>query len=157
MTRFLRRRVVERLRESRGVGLVEAALVTPLLILLTFSIVDFATLFYVYLALENGVSQASRFAVTGNAIDELSREDSIKTAMRNATPTLVIADDAFTFTHMPPGAIAWVAGTGGPGDIAKVRVDYSWRLFTPLVREFFDDGRINLTVESAMLNERRWQ
>ena len=60
------------------------ALVLPLLFLLTFSIVDFASLFYVYLALENGVSQAARFGVTGNVTGELTREDSIREAMRDA-------------------------------------------------------------------------
>ena len=72
------------IRDSRGNNLVEAAIVTPLMLFLTFSIIDFATLFYAYLALENGVSQATRFAVTGNLLDDpdapgskLSRRDSI--------------------------------------------------------------------------------
>ena len=54
-------------RDTRGANLVEAAIITPLLLLLTFSIVDFGSLFYGYLALENGVSQATRYAVTGNS------------------------------------------------------------------------------------------
>ena len=47
---------------------------TPLLLLLTFSIVDFAALFYVYLALENGASQATRYAVTGQVQAGMTRE-----------------------------------------------------------------------------------
>ena len=58
---------VRRLRDTAGTSIVEAAIITPLLLLLTLSIVDFGALFYVYLALENGVSQATRFGVTGNA------------------------------------------------------------------------------------------
>jgi len=50
--------------------LIEAALITPLLMLLTFATIDFAALFYVYLALENGVSEATRFAVTGNQMND---------------------------------------------------------------------------------------
>jgi Flp pilus assembly protein TadG len=42
------------IRNCRGATMIEAAIMTPLLLLLTFSIVDFACLFYVYLALENG-------------------------------------------------------------------------------------------------------
>ena len=68
MARQLSRRLFRRLRSSRGATLVEAALIIPLLLLITFSIVDFGALFYVYLALENGVSQATRTAVTGNLI-----------------------------------------------------------------------------------------
>jgi hypothetical protein len=144
--------------------MVEMALVMPLLFLLTFSIVDFASLFYVYLALENGVSQATRYGVTGNLMDDpanpgtpLSRVDSIKTAMRQATPTLTIADTAFTFNHMPAGSSSWVAGTGGPGDIEKVTVDYTWDIITPIMRPFFTGGQIRFSVDSAMKNEARFQ
>ena len=76
---------------------------TPLLLLLTFSIVDFACLFYVYLALENGASQATRYAVTGQVQAGMTREQSIKAAMRTATPTLTLDDGMFSFSHLPPG------------------------------------------------------
>ena len=72
-------------RRRSGGSLVEAAFITPLLLLLTFSIMDFASLFYVYLALENGVSQATRYGVTGHLMDDpmnpgtpLTRDESIK-------------------------------------------------------------------------------
>jgi Flp pilus assembly protein TadG len=152
------------LRTEAGTNLVEAALITPLLLLLIFAIVDFASLFFVYLALENGVSQATRFAVTGNQLDDpvetgtlLSREESIKLAMRDATPTLTIEDEAFSFSHLPAGTSSWVSGTGGPSDVEKVTVRYTWTLMTPLVSTFFDDGSIELTVESAMKNEGRFE
>src|SRR5205085_11437935 len=64
------RRVADWWRDSRGSNLVEAALVTPLLLLLTFAIADFGGLFYAYLALENGVSQATRYGVTGQTLDD---------------------------------------------------------------------------------------
>jgi hypothetical protein len=132
------------------------ALVLPLLFLLTFSIVDFGSLFYVYLALENGVSQAGRFGVTGNVSGGLSREDSIRKAMRDATPTLAIEDGDFTFSHRVSGNINWLAGSGDPGDISKVKVTHTWALMTPFIREFFADGRVTIAVESAMLNEPRF-
>jgi Flp pilus assembly protein TadG len=126
------------------------------LLLLTFAIVDFASMFYIYLALQNGVSQASRYGVTGNQVAGMSRETSIKQAMRAATPTLAIADAAFSFSHLPAGGATWLNGVGGPNDIDKVRVTYSWTLLTPLVRPFFPDGRISLVVESSMKNESRF-
>jgi len=83
------RRLFTRLRDTSGGSLVEAALITPLLLLLTFGIMEFATMFYVYLALENGVSQATRYGVTGNLKDDpmnpgtpLNRVQSIRLAMR---------------------------------------------------------------------------
>ena len=152
------------LRGEKGATILEAAIVTPILLLLTFSIIDFASLFYVYLALENGASQATRYAVTGNQMDDpnnpgtkLSRPDSIKMAMRNATPTIALADTAFSFSHLPVGGSSWVAGTGGPSEIDKVTITYTWNLLTPLLWPFFTNGQINLTVESAMKNEGRFQ
>jgi uncharacterized protein len=155
---------VGRLRDTAGTSVVEAAVITPLLLLLTFSIADFGALFYVYLALENGVAQASRYGVTGNLMNDpaspgnqLSRTDSIKAAMRQATPTLTLPDSAFSFSFMPPGGTSWSTGTGGPGDIGKVTVDYTWTLMTPLLRPFFPGGQFHMTVASAMKNEARFQ
>jgi hypothetical protein len=153
-----------RFRDERGASLIEAAILTPLLLLLTFGIVDFATLFYVNLSLENGVSQATRYAVTGNLMDDpgnpgtpLGRPDTIKAAMRKATPTLTIPDSAFAFSHLPVGGTTWVSGTGGPGDIQRVSVSYTWSLLTPLVRPFFPGGKVTLTVDSTMKNEGRFE
>ena len=149
-------RFARRLKESTGANIVEMALVLPLLFLLTFSIVDFGSLFYAYLALENGVSQAARYGVTGNVLEGKSREESIREAMREATPTLTIEDGAFAFSHLTPGAVAWESGSGEPGDVSKVQVTHSWKLMTPFIREFFASNMVTITVESAMLNEPRF-
>ena len=155
MTRYLSRRVFKRLSDSEGTNLVEAAIITPLLLLVTFAIVDFSALLYVFLALQSGVSQASRYGVTGNVVTGLSREDSIRSAMRQNTPTLTLSDGAFTFSHLSGGL--WVGGAGAPGDIEKVAVDYSWQIITPLVRPFFTNGQINFHVESAMKDESKFE
>ena len=156
------RRFFTRLRGSRGATLVEAALITPLLMLLTFSIVDFGSIFYVYLSLENGVSQATRYGITGNVMldingNQMSRTDSIMTAMRNATPTLTLPDNAFTFSYLSPGSSTWSSGAGGPDDIQKVTVDYTWTVMTPLIAAFFPGGTIHFTVESSMKDEPKFQ
>ena len=160
-----RRSVSSRLIKSEsGANMVEAALVTPLLLLLTFSVVDFGRIFYIYLALENGVSQATRYGITGNQMADpdnegelLSREESIKAAMRDATPSLTIEDDAFTFSHLPVGGATWQAGAGGVGAITRVTVDYSSPVLTPLLRPFFTDGEMHVAVESAMKSESRFE
>ena len=148
------------LGDVAGATLIEAAIITPLLLMLTFSIVDFGALFYVYLALENGVSQAARYGITGQLMDDpanpgtpLSRDDSIKLAMRQATPNLTLTDSAFTFSHMPPGGGGWAGGSGGPGELTKVTVDYTWDIMTPVMRPFFTGGQIHFTVDSAMKDE----
>src|SRR2546423_9061172 len=108
MTKLIK--ILRRWKNCSGSNLLEAAMITPLLLVLTFGIIDFGYLFYVYLALENGVSLATRYAITGNqmadpnnANQNLSRQDSIMAAMRQATPTLTLANTDFTFNFMPVG------------------------------------------------------
>jgi Flp pilus assembly protein TadG len=158
LSRLRPRRSIRRLGDARGANLVEAALITPLLLLLTFSIVDFSAAFYAYLALEHGVSQATRLAVTGRQLADgggnpLTREASIKQAMREAAPTLTIPDNAFTFTFMAPGSSTWAGGLGGPGAIGRVQVSYQWQFMTPLISPFFTGGRMTMVVQSTMKNE----
>jgi Flp pilus assembly protein TadG len=154
MRRHLSGRVFERLRNSEGANLLEAAIITPLLVLLTFAIVDFSALIFVHVALQNGVNQASRFGVTGNLTGALSREDSIKLAMTQNTP-LTIDPAAISFQHLSGGL--WVNGAGAPGDIEKVAVDYNWQIMTPLISPLFTGGQISFHVESAMKDESLFQ
>jgi hypothetical protein len=151
---------LKRLRDTSGASILEAAIVTPLLLLLTFAIVDFGAMFYVWLALENGVSQATRYGVTNALMDDpahpgtpLSRAESIKLAMRQATPTLTIADGDFTFANMPVGGSTWSAGPGGPNSIEKVSVAHTWSFITPVMWPFFTNGEITLSVDSVMKTE----
>lgn len=137
--------------------MLEAAIVTPLILLLTFGTIEFASVFYTYLTLQNGVSQATRYGVTGNTNGSMSRVDSIKNAMREATPTLDIPDSAFTFQHMAVGGSSWAGGTGGPGEVEKVTIAYTWTFFTPLIRPFFTNGQLTISVDSTMKNESRFQ
>lgn len=157
MTRPSLHRILARLRDSDGANMLEAAIVTPLILLLTFGTIEFASVFYTYLTLQNGVSQATRYGVTGNTNGSMSRVDSIKNAMREATPTLDIPDSAFTFQHMAVGGSSWAGGTGGPGEVEKVTIAYTWTFFTPLIRPFFTNGQLTISVDSTMKNESRFQ
>jgi hypothetical protein len=152
--------VLKRLRDANGSSVLEAAIVTPLLLLLTFSIVDFGAMFYVYLALENGVSQATRYGVTNALMDDpsdpskkLSRVESIKLAMRQATPTLTIDDADFAFASRPLNGTSWANGPAGPNEIQKVTVSHTWSFITPVMWPFFTNGQIKLSVDSVMKNE----
>src|SRR2546427_9576375 len=141
-------------RSSRGAALAEAGIIITLLIPITFAVMDFAGILYALLAMQNGVTQATRYAVTGNhATDSsgasLSRDQSIRQAMRAVTPGFQIADSAFTFYNVSKGT----PDSGGPNDIIRVTVAYDWQLFTPFLRPFFNGGYVTIRVASTMKNE----
>ena len=143
-------------RAPRGAALAEAGIIISLLVVLVFSIIDFSGLLWTFLTLQNGISQATRFAVTGNQMPDpgnpsarLSREQSIRQAMRRATPGFVIGDGDITFFNVSKNT----AGVGGPNDIIRVSVAHDWQFFTPLFRPVFDRGRVTLRVSATMANE----
>jgi Flp pilus assembly protein TadG len=154
---ILLRRLRNWFKATEGANMMEAAIITPLVLLLTIGTMEFGSVFYVFLTLQNGVSQATRYAITGNAMEGASRVDSIKTAMRQATPTLTIPDNAFSFSHIPQGGSGFVAGIGVPGAIERVTVDYTWTFMTPLMRPFFPSGAMTIRGDSTMRNEPRFQ
>ncbi len=152
------------LRDCSGNNLIEGAIVTPLLLMLTFGIVDLGSMFFVYVSMESGVSQATRFAVTGAGADDpdnpgtpMDREGTIKAKMKAAAPSLDVDAMTFSFSHMTPGASSWSSGAGGPGDIGRVTVEYSWQPLTPILAHFLENGDITMHVESAMKIEPEWE
>jgi Flp pilus assembly protein TadG len=146
-------------KSARGQGLVETAFVLITLLLFTFAVIDFALVFYVYQSLENGISQATRYATTGQrkqVIDPvtglpvtLNRVDSVKKAMQDST-VVDLSAARYTFTNIsnPSGDPA-----GGPGDIVKVQVALDWPICTPLISPLFPGGKVTLTAASAVKNE----
>ncbi|MCC7417111.1 MAG: pilus assembly protein [Acidobacteria bacterium] len=147
------RRLTRRLRDSSGQSLVEAAIITPLLLLVTFAIIDFGTMFYVSLSLEHGVAEAARFGITGNTIPGMTRQESVVAVLERAMPTLRIDESNVAFSHLVDGA--WVQGIGGPGEIGKLSLTYAHDVL--VLRPLFPSGRITMRVESSMKNEDRFQ
>jgi Flp pilus assembly protein TadG len=143
-------RALQRRRPAaRGNALAEVGIIISLLVVVTFSIFDFSGLFWTFLAFQNGVSQAARYAVTGQTSGALTRDQSIQQAMRNSTPGFAIADSDFTFYNVTKA----IAGTGGPNDIIRVTVAHNWQLYTPGARTFFTNGIVTIRVSATMKNE----
>jgi hypothetical protein len=135
-----------------GQSIIEAAFVLPVLLLAVFAIIEFSWLLFADLSLQNGVAEAARYGITGQAQAGLTREESIRAILRDSTPTLTIEDEDFQFSHLVGGN--WVNGVGGPGEIEKLTVTYTHDVLvlTPL----FAGGEVTLRAESAMKNEDRF-
>ena len=141
-------------RSLRGAALAETGIIIVLLVTVVFAVMDFAGILYAFQTMQNGVSQATRYAVTGSSMTDtqgaaMTREQSIRQAMRAATPGFQLGDDAFTFYDISTGG----SGAGGPNDIVRVTVVYNWQLYTPFLRPFFQDGQVTVRVASTMKNE----
>ncbi len=148
----------KRCHSEKGQGVVELAVVLPILLLFIFAIADFSILFYEYQSMEHGISEATRYGITGqqmpdpdNPGDYLSREDSMKRVMRNNNLSIVLDNSSFTFEHLN-GAV-WTAGSGGPGDVFKMTVNYNWKPITPLISVFLTGGQMPLRVSSTVKSE----
>jgi Flp pilus assembly protein TadG len=143
-------------RRSRGATMTEAALILPTLLLITFALLDFTFLLHAHLALANGVSEATRWAVTGQTLPDpdhngqsLSRAASIIATVKKSTPSLAIQDSDVKFHNMTTNT----DDAGGPDDVIRVTVTYNWALLTPVIRPFFKNGEITLQASSTMKNE----
>jgi Flp pilus assembly protein TadG len=140
-------------RSDDGANLVEAALALPIILLVIFGILELAGIVYAQMALQNGVSQATRFAITRAPLAGMNREQSIKAVLRRETPTLTIEDEGIELSHLAPGDAQWTAGVGPPEAIERVAVTYRWEVMTPIMSSFFPYGGIELRVASAMKSE----
>jgi Flp pilus assembly protein TadG len=137
-------------RRSSGQAFVETAISMLLLVMCTFTIVDFGRFFWSLLTVQNGVTQGTRFAVTNRMLDGLDRDDSIRKAIRDATPGFVLGDDDIVFYNVSTGA----PGSGGPRDTIRVTVEQDFQFLTPLVADVFGErGTIRFRVSSTMQNE----
>ncbi len=147
-----------RWESSKGQAVVEMAMVILLILFLIVAITDFSILFYVYQSMEHGISEATRYGITGQQMPDpnnpgyyLSREDSMKMVMRRFNPIIVLDSSSFTFEHL--SGTVWTAGSGGPGDITRMTVNYNWKPITPVISGIFSGGQIPLRVSSTVKNE----
>src|SRR5262245_18468222 len=103
--------------------------------------------------LENGVTEAARYAVTNQVLTDpntgqpLSRSDSIKTVMRQSSPGIMIADGEFAYWDYTMST----ADTGGPNDIIQIAVVHPWRFLFPFLSSTV--GTFIIRVASTMRNE----
>jgi len=126
---------------SRGVALVEFALVAPLLFLLVFGIIEFGYAFVQYLDVKHGAREAGRLAAVnyGTGVGTVQSDSII-----DATCLRIDQPDGVTFTLTLPGG-------SGIGQEARVQVNRSYESLTG----FFDfltidmDSSVDVRLEQA--------
>ena len=135
------------LRGSHGSGLVEFALVLPLLLSLIFGIFEFGRLGLSRLTARHAVAEAARYAVTGRQATDpetgepIARAESIRNVVLANLGPLTIAD---SIVVEPPDG-------GGPEDIVTVSASFTYRYFLPGLEDILPP--VDFTVRTAMKNE----
>ena len=134
------------LRGSHGSGLVEFALVLPVLLSLIFGIFEFGRLGFSHMTAKHAVSEATRYAITGRQLldpdtgEPIPRAETIKQVVRDNAGVFAIAD---SIVIDPPDG-------GGPEDLVTVSVSFKHRFFLPGLDEIVP---VDFTVRTAMKNE----
>lgn len=122
----------------------------PLVLLLLAGIFEFGRHFYTRLTLRHAVSEAARFAVTGNTL----LDPQTGQPMTRATSIVQVIVDRARDLDIDVSKIRLAPPDGGqPGQIVQVSATYRYRfVMTPIAR-FFGPGFVDFTVSTAMLNE----
>ena len=135
------------LRKNHGTGLVEFALVLPLLLTLIFGVVEFGRLGMAHLTARHAVSEATRYAITGRTRvdpetgEPILRSESIRQVVRENVGGLALAD---SIVINPENG-------GGPEDLVTVSVSFSYEYFLPGLSEWLPP--VDFTVRTSMKNE----
>lgn len=80
-------------RCTRGITAMEFAIIAPVMILITFSILEFSLMMLVTNIMESATSLSSRLGKTGYAEAGESREDTILASIRDRAGVLINADN----------------------------------------------------------------
>jgi len=137
-------------RASRGQGLVEFALVFPIIALLLFGLLDLGRAVFAYNTIGNAARQGARVAavnqiqVSPDCNQSRPIEDpsdphwSIKTCAANSATSLGVlpADVSVTYST-PVGTTLSCSPTLNVGCIATVTVNYAYRPMTPVISSIF--------------------
>lgn len=139
--------------------IVEAGLAIPVIVVLVLGVLDFARVHHTRSRLQNAVSQATRFAITGNKLGDadnpglyLTREDSILRLVKKISGFSDInAGSVEIFTVNPDGSMR--QGAGGPGDVVLVTVSYHVEVFTPGLALVFPGSTYRFSCTARFRNE----
>jgi hypothetical protein len=80
--------------DDSGVAAIEFAMLLPLLLLLTFGVIEMGMIMATMTSLEGGLKEASRYGITGQSPDDATRIEKIREVLAYHTISLVDMDEA---------------------------------------------------------------
>ena len=153
---------MNRLRSAaRGQGLVEFAVVLPVILLLFLGIFDFGRAVFAVNTVANAAREGARVAAVDqiltspDCVESMPVEDpanphwSIKECAIAAAQALGLPTSAVNVSYAPPaGSTVTCAPTLHVGCIASVTVQYTWSAITPVIGNLI--GPISISSTSQM-------
>lgn len=151
-------------RDSKGVTMVEFALVLPIFVLLLCATIEFGYYFFVEQTIQFAAREGTRLALVGGTLNDpngnpMTRQASIiQTIQDNAS--LAIDPSALQISIFPVGSgytnpVNWQTtedpGTGG--QYMRVVVQYTYTFWTPIIGQFFSSGQQVITAQALYRNE----
>jgi Flp pilus assembly protein TadG len=130
----------------RGQGLVEFALVFPILMLLLVALFDAGRLVFAY----NDISNAARAAVRVAIVDQ-GGTHARDTAIAQATGIALGTTDV-TVSYLTSDLSGACSTPYKIGCVAKVRTQYAWQAITPIIGNLL--GPVTVSSETTMPIER---
>jgi Flp pilus assembly protein TadG len=148
-------------KRNQGNAAVEFALTLPIFIILVIGIIEFGWYFFVQHTLQYATREGMRVALVGRTITGMDRKNFIiKTIQDNAE--LAVKRDAVAVSiykvdpnnnFTDPNSWQGTQDPGLPGDFMRVRSEYNYKFFTPLIGGFFNGGGVVIQAEGTYRNE----
>jgi hypothetical protein len=135
-------------RADHGAGLVEFALVLPLVLTFFFAVFEFGHQFYARLTIRHAVAEATRYAVTGRfeldseTGEPLERAESIRLILERHAVNLALAVEDVTLDP---------SDGGGPEEVVNVSASFRYEYWLPGLKEILPET--SFTVTTSMRNE----
>jgi len=129
-------------RNSNGIVAVEMAFVLPIVIFLTFSIIEYSIIFYLSSRIESVANDAARLGVTGNLYGAATRKELIENKVEADLKKVIFHFDPkklnVKVSSLSDYKITSHADTdpndfGGSGDFTLYLITYDWNILTPLL------------------------
>jgi Flp pilus assembly protein TadG len=136
------------------------AIIAPVFLLIMLALVELSLMFFTTLTMQYAVREGVRYAITGRS----NLDPNKASQQRYAAIIQNIRDNSLGFYDKMAPRIS-VNGTsyaetdygnamfGAAGDIVVLQIDCGWTVTTPLLSQFFKDGKYSFAVAATMRNE----
>jgi len=148
------------LRRQSGATVVEMAIIAPVFLLVMLALVELSLMFFATLTMQYAVREGARYAITGrcdrdpaatnqqrfNAIIQSMRDNSLGFYDR-LTPRIAVNGTGYASSGYNNNMF------GAAGSIVVIQLTSDWQVTTPLLSQFFKDGKYTFAVATTMRNE----